>query len=183
MCSQASLSWLETPQLKLSIDPAGLLTLSVFDSWALRSLFTLISLLAAYLGRFLCLHEASLIFQGVKCHCCSRLCTSGILETGSLGFCVISSATNVPCNAFFVRDWPWLSGLVTSSAPSSTLGSHTTSSVFILTQLRCGKRARYELFLGQMLEETAQSQDEQGIEPRCLWLKWIARQDHLTGED
>lgn len=54
-------------------------------------------------------------------------------RVGSLGFCVISSATNVPCNAFFSRGWPWLSGLVISSAPSSALGSHMTSSVFILT--------------------------------------------------
>lgn len=80
-------------------------------------------------------------------------------RAGSLGFCVISSATNVSCDAFFSRGCYWLSGLVTSSAPNSALGSHTTSSVFILTQLRCGKPAQYKPFPGQMLEEPAQNQE------------------------
>lgn len=88
-------------------------------------------------------------------------------RAGSLGFCVISSATiYILCNAFFSRGWPWLSGLVTSLTPGFALGSHSTCSVFILTQVRCGKRARYKLFLGQMLEEPAQNQDEEGTEPR-----------------
>lgn len=69
-------------------------------------------------------------------------------RTGSLGFCVISDASNVPHNAFFSRRWHWLSELAASSALNAVSpGSRTTSRVFILTQLRCGEQAWYKPFL------------------------------------
>lgn len=69
-------------------------------------------------------------------------------RTGSLGFCVISGASNVLQNAFFSRRWHWLSELAASSALNAVPpGSRTTSSVFILTQLRCEEWAWYKPFL------------------------------------
>lgn len=68
-------------------------------------------------------------------------------RTGSLGLCVISSASNVPDNAIFSRRWRWLSELAASSSPNTLpLGSRTASSVFILTQLRCGDSAWHKQF-------------------------------------
>lgn len=58
---------------------------------------------------------------------------------GSLGFCVISGASNVPYNAFFYRRQHWLPELAASLALDAVPAEPcTTSSMSVLTQLRCG---------------------------------------------
>lgn len=111
-------------------------------------------------------------------------------RTGSLGFCVISGASNVPHNAFFSRRWHWLSELDASSALNAVpLGSRTTSSVFTLTQLKGGSMVQAVPVGGQMLEELVQNRSgslwmNKGLKPglKCLWPKWTVSQDHLIAE-